>query len=237
MPLSAVLPLMAPTFLPMGDCGIRVAFGDEISPRIGERVQRFCRRLESVPVAGVTEWVPGYATVTVYYQPWCVSYQSLCDELRRLGRRRGLISGVQGSTVEIPICYDGAFGPDLDAVADAHGLRPADVIQRHVRPLYRVYFLGFLPGFAYLGGLLPSLVTSRRSTPRTAVPAGSVGIAGAQTGVYPLESPGGWQIIGRTPMCLFDPEREPPALLRTGDRVKFVAITAEEYEERARGSD
>ena len=228
---------MAPTFLPVGDCGIRVAFGDEIRPRLAARVQRFCRRLESTPPIGVTEWVPGYATVMVYYKPWRISYQTLCDDLARLGRQRGPESPDPPRTVEIPVCYGGAFGPDLEAVADAHTLRPADVVRRHGRPLYQVYFLGFLPGFAYLGGLPASLATPRRATPRTAVPAGSVGIAGAQTGVYPLESPGGWQIIGQTPLCLFDPEREPPALLRAGDRVKFVAITAAEYEEQARGSD
>lgn len=181
--------------------------------------------------------MPGYATVTVYYQPWRVPYQSLCEELERLNRQRETAAPDPPRTVEIPVCYGGAFGPDLEAVAEAHGLSPAAVIRRHGRPLYRVYFLGFLPGFAYLGGLPASLATPRRATPRIAVPAGSVGIAGAQTGVYPIESPGGWQIIGQTPSCLFDPARRPPALLRAGDRVKFTAVTAEEYGERARGSD
>ena len=228
---------MAPTFLPVGDCGVRAAFGDEISPRIGRRVSRFCRRLEDAPIAGVTEWVPGYGTVTVYYQPWRITYDGLCAELWRLSRRRGPSESEASRLIEIPVCYGGAFGPDLEFVADSHGLSPSEVSRRHARPSYRVYFLGFLPGFAYLGGLPPSLATPRRTTPRAAVPAGSVGIAGAQTGAYPLESPGGWQIIGRTPLRLFDPNRKPPALLRAGDRVRFVPITVSEFEERARASD
>lgn len=228
---------MVPTFQPAGDCGVRVAFGEEISPRVGRRVTRFCRRLEGAEVAGVTEWVPGYATVAVYYQPWRVSYDALRNELERLARGRGPATSTTPRLVEIPVCYGGVYGPDLEFVADARGLSPSEVIRRHARPRYRVSFLGFLPGFAYLGGLPVSLATPRRASPRTAVPAGSVGIAGAQTGAYPLESPGGWQIIGRTPLRLFDSTRHPPALLRAGDGVRFVSITPIEFEEMARAPD
>ncbi len=131
--------------------------------------------------------------------------------------------------VEIPVCYGSEYGPDLEDVAALHELTSAEVIRRHSAPPYRVQFLGFLPGFAYLSGLPPGLETPRRDTPRLSVPAGAVGIGGAQTGVYPLESPGGWQIIGRTPLILFDLNREPPALLRAGDRVRFVPISEETY--------
>ncbi len=220
---------MPPTFLPAGDCGVRVCFGAAISPRIHQRVRNFCRRLEQFPVPGVTEWVSGYATVTVYYRPWIIAYEALCDALAHVSRRRGLaIQQEEARLVEIPVCYGGEFGPDLEAVAAAHDLAAAQVVQRHCRPRYLVYFLGFQPGFPYLGGLPPSLAMPRRETPRASVPAGSVGIAGPQTGVYPFATPGGWQIIGRTPLRLYDPDRQPPALLSPGDRVKFVPITLSE---------
>ena len=224
---------MLPTFAPVGDGGVRVCFGDKISPRLHLRVRRFCRRLEQKPIPGVTEWVPGYATVTVYYRPWATSYDALCGALARLARKHGQDIDEESAPrlMEIPVCYGGEFGPDLDDVAAAQDLTPAQVIRRHSRPRYLVYFLGFQPGFAYLGGLPPSLATPRRATPRTSVPVGSVGIAGVQTGIYPLATPGGWQIIGRTPLWLYDPARQPPALLAPGDRVKFIPITEAEYEE------
>jgi len=224
---------MTPDFLPVGDCGVRVCFGAEISPRLQRRVQRFCMKLEYSSIVGVTEWVPAYATVTVYYQPWRVKYEPLCRALQMLNQKRLVGVQTESRLIEIPVCYGGEFGPDLLFVAGTHGLTPAQVIARHCQPRYLVYFLGFLPGFGYLGGLPRLLATPRRATPRSTVPAGSVGIAGAQTGVYPQESPGGWQIIGRTPLRLYDPARQPAALLRAGDNVKFVPMTAQEYEKAA----
>ncbi len=225
---------MTPEFAPLGDCGVRVSFADEPGPRVTAAIGRFCRALAAEPPGGVSEWVPASATVAVYYRPWQVDYDALCLELTRRARRRvprSLAEEDGPRLVEIPVCYGGAFGPDLNAVAALHGLTPAQVIRRHSAPRYRVQFLGFLPGFAYLGGLPPSLVTARLDTPRHSVPAGAVGIGGAQTGVYPLESPGGWRILGRTPLRLFDPSREPPALLRAGDRVRFVPIAETEFED------
>lgn len=230
--MGAVSDGMMPAFLPVGDCGIRVCFGEEIHLGIHRRVRAFCRRLEFFRPDGVREWVPGYAIVTIYYQPWVSSFEALCETLVRLSRRR--VPGAEwtgGRLKEIPVCYGGEFGPDLADIAAMHGLTPAQVIRRHCRPRYLVYFLGFQPGFPYLGGLPPSLATPRQASPRASVPAGSVGIAGSQTGVYPLATPGGWQIIGRTPLRLFDPARQPLALLTPGDRVKFVPITVQEYEE------
>ncbi len=223
--------LPEPEFSPLDDCGVRIAFGDEISPAVHDALRRFGAALDAEPVRGMTEWVCGYAVVTVYYQPWRVSYDALCAELRRRQRRQHVADALPERLVEIPVCYGGEWGPDLKEVAACCGCSAAQVIQRHAEPQYRVYFLGFLPGFAYLGGLPPSLATPRRTVPRLMVPAGAVGIAGGQTGVYPLQTPGGWQIIGRTPLRLFDPLREPPSLLAFGDWVKFAAISPGQFAE------
>jgi inhibitor of KinA len=221
---------MEPIFSPLGDCGVRIAFADKISRAIHDSVRRFGAALDADPIRGMTEWVCGYAVVTVYYQPWIVSYDALCTALRqRLGRRE-LSPAIALRLVEIPVCYGGAFGPDLEEVAAYCGCSTMQVIQQHTEPRYQVYFLGFLPGFAYLGGLPPSLATPRRAVPRSSVPAGAVGIAGGQTGVYPLQTPGGWQIIGRTPLRLFDPSREPPSLLALGDQIQFVFIRPDQFE-------
>ena len=219
-------------FLPLGDCGVRMQFGSGISPAINARIRRFGAALDAAPIDGMTEWVCGYAVVTVYYRPWVIRYGDLCAALRRrLPRPRESEAAPPERVIEIPVCYGGGFGADLEEVAAWHGLTARQVTRRHSRPLYRVYFLGFLPGFAYLGGLPPSLETPRRASPRLSVPAGAVGIAGGQTGAYPLETPGGWQIIGRTPLRLYDPRCEAPALLSAGDRVRFVPIDADRYRE------
>ena len=224
-------------FLPLGDCGVWIKFGSEISPAVNARIRRFGAALDAAPIDGMTEWVCGYAVVTIYYRPWVIRYQDLCTVLRqRLRRPRGAETALEKAAfvervIEIPVCYGGGFGPDLEEVAAWHRSTARQVIHRHSRPLYRVYFLGFLPGFAYLGGLPPFLETPRRPSPRLSVPAGAVGIAGSQTGVYPLETPGGWQIIGRTPLRLYDPRRKVPALLAPGDRVKFVPVDPGRYRE------
>ena len=218
-------------FQPVGDSAVRVSFGTEISPQTGRAVRRFCRALDAQRPHGINEWVPGYAAITVYYRPWEVDYDGLCAALTPLLARRSPETRGAGRLVQIPVCYGGEHGPDLAEVAARHGLAPAQVVRRHAARRYPVYFLGFLPGFAYLGGLSPALETPRRDRPRPAVPAGSVGIAGAQTGVYPIASPGGWQIIGRTPLRLYDLARQPPALLAAGDHVQFVPITERRFEE------
>lgn len=180
--------------------------------------------------AAITDVVPAYASIAVHYEPArvaCRRDESPHDAMARwiAGRIARLPDGAVpgGRVVEIPVRYGGEDGPDLEALALARGLAPDDVVALHTAPEYVVHFLGFMPGFAYLGGLDPRLATPRRAVPRTLVPAGSVGIGGAQTGVYPLASPGGWQLIGRTALALFDPAREPAALLAAGDRVRFRA--------------
>lgn len=220
---------MEPELSPLGDCGVRIVFGCEISQEIHARIRRFGAALDASPIRGMTEWVSGYAVVTVYYQPWTISYDALCAELSQQLQQQDITQALPKRVVEIPVCYGGTFGPDLEDVARYCGLSAAEMILQHMAPLYRVYFLGFLPGFAYLGGLPPSLAVPRRYVPRLAVPAGAVGIADEQTGVYPLETPGGWQIIGRTPLRLYDLKRDPPSLLVLGDRIKFVLIAPNQF--------
>lgn len=176
--------------------------------------------------AGIGEVLPGMNNLTLTFDPTVVAIEALMQRVTEAWPR--LAAGaVEGRTIEIPVAYGGAHGPDLADVAAHTGLTPAEVVRRHSGADYVVYLLGFLPGFAFMGGLPPELATPRRAEPRTAVPARSVGIGGEQTGIYPLVSPGGWQLIGRTPLELFDPAADPPTLLRPGDRVRFVVESLE----------
>ena len=172
---------------------------------------------------GVGEVLPGMNNLTLTFDPTALALDALTAQVLetwpKLSARAGAI---EGRRIEIPVAYGGDHGPDLGDVAAHTGLTPAEVVRRHTAGEYIVYLLGFLPGFAFMGGLAPELATPRRAEPRTAVPARSVGIGGEQTGIYPVASPGGWQLIGRTPLDLFDPTAEPPTLLRPGDRVRFV---------------
>jgi inhibitor of KinA len=197
--------------------------------------------LEADPPEGVVDRVAAFASVTVHYDPARIPlandpdaspYERLVATLtRRLSRVR-VDTLPAPRTVEIPVCYGGDFGPDLGTVAAKHQITANEVVRLHSAADYLVYMVGFMPGFAYLGGLPDAIATPRRSSPRTAVPAGSVGIGGQQTGVYPLESPGGWNLIGRTPLKIFDLSRDPSTLLATGDRVKFYPISLDEFRHR-----
>jgi inhibitor of KinA len=223
-------PLDAPFQVePLGDQALLVTLGAGIDPGVNDRVHQLTALIRAAGLPGVTDLVPSYATVAVYYDPaaWAGQdqpYQALRAELARLWGAAGAAAPPAPRQVEIPVCYGLEFGPDLEAVASHCKLSTEEVIARHSGAEYRVYMLGFAPGFPYLGGLDPAIAAPRRETPRLKVPAGSVGIAGMQTGVYPLESPGGWQIIGRTPSRLFRPELEEPCLLRPGDRLRFVPV-------------
>lgn len=169
----------------------------------------------------VQEVLPGMNNLTLLFDPLQVDAAEL--EIQVLAAWPQLdAAAIEGRTIEIPVAYGGEHGPDLGDVAAHTGLTPAEVVRRHSAGEYVVYLLGFLPGFAFMGGLAPELATPRRTEPRVAVPARSVGIGGAQTGIYPVVSPGGWQLIGRTSLALFDPSAEEPTLLRAGDRVRFV---------------
>ncbi|TGA98735.1 5-oxoprolinase subunit PxpB [Sporolactobacillus shoreae] len=229
------------TIEPFGDQAVRVIFGDRIAPSVQQEISRFIRLFDQKSFNGFIEYVPSYTNIVFYYNPLEVieggrkdtSAQSqVIDFLTGLSRCtfESVDQGSPRRVIHIPVCYGGDFGPDLDEVADLHHLSASELIHRHSAPEYLVYMLGFAPGFPFLGGLPEELATPRRATPRLKIAAGSVGIAGRQTGAYPLDSPGGWQIIGRTPVPLFTPETDPPTLLQAGDLVKFDPISEREFE-------
>lgn len=212
--------------LPVGDAAIVVEFGSVIDPEINRKVQMLNARVQSLE--GIVETVPTFRSLMIVYDPLKLSYGKLKQILKKIPVDSGETVD-KGRVIEIPVCYGGIYGEDLEDVAKYAGLSTEEVIRLHSEREYPVYMMGFLPGFPYLGGMDPRLETPRLQTPRTAIPAGSVGIGGAQTGVYPLESPGGWRLIGRTPLRLYDPTRSDPVLLRSGDRIRFIPITEEAF--------
>lgn len=220
---------MCLAFQPFGDSAVRVVCGADASAHTLRRIRAFCAVLAEAEIEGVLEWVPGFLTVTVFYLPQRFSYPALCERLREVQARSEDAPLPKSRRLTLPVSYGGVNGQDLDFLAQHARLTCAEVIALHTAPAYRVQLIGFTPGFPYLTGLHPRLVTPRLESPRAAVPAGSVGIAGAQTGVYPQETPGGWRLIGRTPVKLFDLRRTPPALVVAGDYVAFRAIEDNEY--------
>jgi inhibitor of KinA len=214
---------------------VGAASPDGISAEINQRVRQIHATLAADPIPGVVETVPAYADLTVYYDPARIGIDDLPAAIRARLARMATFVPPAGREITIPVLYGGADGPDLQEVARVAALSPDDVIARHSAGCYPVFMLGFAPGFCYLGGLDPALACPRRATPRLRVPAGSVGIAGQQTGIYPLESPGGWQIIGRTPLPLFDPTAADPFPIRPGDTLRFRPIDAPTYAALAAG--
>ncbi|MEF8943264.1 MAG: 5-oxoprolinase subunit PxpB, partial [Desulfohalobiaceae bacterium] len=214
--------------------GLLVELGDRIDWTLNTRTRRLALLLEQQALPGVVEIVPAYCSFLILFEPATLDpdrlkaqIEELFQEIEDSGEEE---PGASGHVVEIPIRYGGDFGPDLESVAEHNGLTPEEVIRIHSSGTYPVYMLGFAPGFPYLGGLDERIATPRLDTPRSHVPAGSVGIAGSQTGIYPLASPGGWRLIGRTPLTLFDPEAEDPVpYYRPGDSLRFVAVSEEEF--------
>ena len=217
------------SFLQCGEGALTVHLGDGIDPAINRRVTALQGAVDSAGLRGITDLIPAYADLTVCYDCTVISAKALQRQLRRLLDSLSVAGQDRRRVFRLPVCYGGDYGPDLDFVCHHSGLSAQEVIELHSAPDYLIYMLGFLPGFAYLGGLDPRL-----DSPRTCIPAGSVGIGGAQTGVYPLASPGGWQLLGRTPVSVFDRQRQEPILYRAGDLVHFVPISPAEYEEIAR---
>ncbi len=218
-----------PRFLSGGDRAVFIEFGDGIDPEANQRVIALKLAIEAADIPGITESVPTYRSLLVYFEPLRISASELQETICRLHHSTTVHELPKHKLVEIPMTYGGESGPDLELVANHNNLSTKEVVQIHSRARYLIYMIGFMPGFPYLGGLSPKIAAPRKTTPRLKIPAGSVGIAGNQTGIYPTESPGGWQIIGRTPLKLFEPSREPPALLRAGDFLTFVRITPEEF--------
>jgi len=217
---------------PCGDSAVTIQIGNAISEAVNREVVAVVRALQARQLPGILEIVPSYCAVTVHYDPLLLSYEQLTDALHRLDVMTDDMQPYVQRIVQIPVCYGGVFGPDLGFVAQHNGLTEEEVIQRHSNGLYLVYMLGFLPGFAYMGGMDESITCPRLTTPRTKIPAGSVGIAGAQTGVYPLDSPGGWQLIGRTPLKMFAINDDQAGFtLAAGDHVRCVPISEERYRE------
>lgn len=217
---------------PCGDSAVTIQVGNTISETVNREVVALVQALQTKQLPGISEIVPSYCAVCIHYDPMLLSYEQLINALQQLDVVTYHKQTDDQRIVEIPVCYGGVFGPDLNFVAQHNGLTEEEVIQRHSSGLYLVYMLGFLPGFAYMGGMDNSIACPRLPTPRTKIPAGSVGIAGAQTGVYPLDSPGGWQLIGRTPLKMFAIDGEQAHFtLSAGDYVRFVPITEERYSE------
>ena len=218
-------------FYPAGDKCIQINLGNTISPEINMEVRKFFLGLKTMAIKGITECVPTYSTLSIYYDPLVISYDQLITELKNASDNLKEQEVPQPYVFELPTCYDKAFGFDLDYVAEHCNISIDEVIKIHSDRDYLIYMLGFTPGYCYLGGMSEKIAAPRLVKPRTHVPAGSVGIAGTQTGIYPIESPGGWQLIGRTPVDLYNPLRKDnPILLESGNYIRFVPITMTEYE-------
>jgi KipI family sensor histidine kinase inhibitor len=218
-----------PIFRIAGDRGLLVEYGDGIDPELNRKVRAIALATEQASPEGLLEVIPTYRSIILIYDPGVTSPHHLEAVLLSLEERLTEIDIPLPKTVQIPVCYGGELGPDIGFVARHNNLTAADVTRIHSAPHYQIYMVGFTPGFPYLGGLPEALHTPRLETPRTVVPAGSVGIANAQTGVYSIDSPGGWRLIGRTPLRLFDPKRANPFLFKAGDLLKFEPISMDEY--------
>lgn len=211
-----------PRLLTAGDTSILIEWADEIDDRVNDLVHAFACALRQATHPEIVDLVPAYSSLLVTFDPQHISLAAIREFLHNALRSPQVQTAAESRLVEIPVRYGGEFGPDLPFIAEKSGLDEAKVVEFHASVIYRVYLIGFAPGFAYLGSVPELIAAPRLSTPRTRVPAGSIGIAGRQTGIYPMESPGGWRLIGRTGERLFDPYAYPPSLLRPGDRVRFV---------------
>ena len=214
---------------PAGDASLLIEFGQEISPEINAKITATVQLMKEQHIEGVVDIIPAFCSLLINYDPRVLSYDELSKRMKRLLNIE-IKAGETGRRVfEIPVCYGGQYGPDLANIAEHAGLTEEEVIEIHSSRDYLIYMLGFLPGFCYLGGLDERIHTPRLANPRLKINAGSVGIGGSQTGIYPLDSPGGWQLMGMTPVKTYDPDREVPILLSAGDFIRFIPVDEEEY--------
>lgn len=219
-----------PRFLPAGDRAVTVELADAISPEINTRIRELCAVLDREQVPGIVDLVPTYRSLLVCYDPVQIGLSELQHRILHLSEVEHVILPPP-KVLQIPVRYGGEYGPDMEFVARHTGLSPDEVATIHSSTDYLVYMMGFNTGFPYLGGMSAKIAAPRLETPRTRIPAGAIGIAQQQTGIYPVESPGGWRIIGRSPVRLFDPTREPPVAVEAGDFMRFVPIDEQRYRE------
>lgn len=217
-------------YLVAGDKALVMEFGNEISDAINGKIRAMSLAIQQKKFSGITEIVPTYRSMMVHYDPRVISYQQLKDGMKELEQELKNIQLPAPEVIVIPTLYGGEYGPDMETVMTHNGLSQEEVVEIHTSRNYLIYMIGFTPGFPYLGGMDERIATPRLETPRTKIKGGSVGIAGSQTGIYSIDSPGGWQLIGWTPVPLYDPEAQNPILLKAGNYVRFEAITEEEYE-------
>lgn len=216
-------------YLTAGDKALTIEYGNEISEDISSKVRSMMVALEINKIDGIVEIVPTYRSLMVHYNPLIIGYDKLVNKLKSLENKLEDISLPEPEVIEIPTVYGGEYGPDIGNIAKHNKITVEEVVKIHSSKEYLIYMLGFTPGFPYLGGMNGKIATPRLKSPRTKINKGSVGIAGSQTGIYPIDSPGGWQLIGKTPLKLYEPNREVPILLKAGNYIKFVPIFEGEY--------
>ena len=221
-------------YLVSGDSSVCVEFGNEISPDINRKIRAFKIAVEKSGIPGIVETVPTYRSLLVHYKPEVIGYKAITEKFKSLMGTLDNIEIPPPTVIEIPVLYGGEMGPDIENVASHNGKTVEEVIKIHTSQEYLIYMIGFIAGFPYLGGMSKEIATPRLKEPRVKIDGGSVGIAGEQTGIYPLDSPGGWQLIGRTPFKLYDAEREKPVLLEAGQYIKFSSISQKEFDETAK---
>ncbi len=215
--------------LTAGDASLLIEFGKEISPEINAKITATVQLMKEQHIEGVVDIIPAFCSLLINYDPRVLSYDDISKRMKRLLKMDIKAGESRRRVFEIPVCYGGQYGPDLANIAEHAGLTEEEVIKIHSSRDYLIYMLGFLPGFCYLGGLDERIHTPRLANPRLKINAGSVGIGGSQTGIYPLDSPGGWQLMGMTPVKTYDPDREVPILLSAGDYIRFIPVDEEEY--------
>ncbi len=218
-------------FQPLGDSGVRLSFGNEISKEINQSIRIFTNYLKDYSIQGVIEWIPTYTSLAIFYNPELIKYNELIEKLKEMKNNLREAEIPASLVFEIPTFYGEETGPDLSYIAKHNGLSEEEVVKIHTSSDYLIYMIGFAPGFPYLGGMSKKIAAPRLDSPRAKIKAGSVGIAGEQTGIYPIETPGGWRIIGITPLKLYDPNRKEPILLSAGNYLRFRSISFEEFKE------